>query len=95
MEPETAAFGYLARALVFENSGPCSKEPLAIRDVRRVVNGERRSRASKVLTGAFVPWLLIVTPFERKGKQLERRADALGNLSRGTDRSPFRRARAD
>ena len=39
----------------FENSGPCSKEPLAIRDMRRVVNGERRSRTSKVLTGAFVP----------------------------------------
>lgn len=43
-------FWLSARALVFENSGPCSKEPLAIRDMRRVVNGERRSRASKVLT---------------------------------------------
>jgi len=50
MESETAAFGYLRERLVFENSGPCSKEPLAIRDMRRVVNGERRSRASKVLT---------------------------------------------
>ena len=49
-------FWLSARALVFENSGPCSKEPLAIRDMRRVVNGERRSRTScKVLTGAFVP----------------------------------------
>jgi hypothetical protein len=54
MEPETAAFGYL-RERLFENSGPCGKEPLAIRGMRRVVNGERRSRASKVLTGAFVP----------------------------------------
>jgi hypothetical protein len=55
MESETAAFGYLRERFVFENSGPCSKEPLAIRDMRRGVNGERRSRASKVLTGAFVP----------------------------------------
>jgi hypothetical protein len=45
-----------ARALVFENSGRApQQEPLAIRDTRRVFNGERRSRASKVLTGAFVP----------------------------------------
>jgi len=55
---------------------------LAIRDMRHIVNGERRSRAFKVLTGAFVPWLLIVMPFGRKGKQLERRADALRNLPR-------------
>ena len=40
MEPETAAFGYLARALVLENSGPCSKEPLAIRDMRRFAQTE-------------------------------------------------------
>jgi hypothetical protein len=52
MEQETAAFGYLRERY----SGPCSKEPLAIRDMRPVVNGERRSRTSKVLTGAFVPW---------------------------------------
>src|SRR5438309_1090602 len=51
--------------------------------MRHVVNGERRSRTSKVLTGAFVPRLRIVTPFGRKGKQLERRADALGNLPCG------------
>ena len=73
MEPKTAAFGYLRERL-------CSKEPLGIRDMRHVVNGERRSRASKVLIGAFVPWLLIVTPFGRKGEQLERRADALRNF---------------
>ena len=66
-------FGY-QRERLFENSGPCGKEPLAIR-TRRVVNGERRSRPSKVLTGAFVPWFLIMTPFGRKGKHLERRAD--------------------
>ena len=35
---------------------------MAIRDMRHVVNGERRSRASKVMTGGFVPELLIVTP---------------------------------
>jgi hypothetical protein len=40
---------------------------LAIRDMRHVVNGERRSPASKVLTGAFVRFL-IVTPFGRKGE---------------------------
>jgi len=34
---------------------------LAIRDMRHVVNGERRSHASKVLTGAFVPCVLIMT----------------------------------
>src|SRR5258707_12805540 len=51
--------------------------------MRHVVNGERRSRTSKVLTGAFVPRLRIVTSFGRKGKQLERRADALRNLPRG------------
>ena len=48
-------FWLSARALVFENSGPCSKEPLAIRDMRRVVIGERRSRVYKALTEAFVP----------------------------------------
>ena len=55
MESETAAFGYLRERLVFENSGPRSMEPLAIRDMRHVVNGERRSRATKALTAAFVP----------------------------------------
>jgi len=46
---------WLSGASAFENSGPRSKEPLAIRDMRRVVNGERRSRTFNVLTGAFVP----------------------------------------
>ena len=53
MEAETVAFGYLARALVFEQRVELG--PLAIRDMHRVVNGERRSHASKVLNGAFVP----------------------------------------
>jgi hypothetical protein len=87
-------FWLSARALVLENSGPCSRNLWLSRDMRRVVNGERRSRVSKVLTGAFVPLPLIVTPFGRKGKQLERRADTLG-LSCGMDRCPFRRARPD
>ena len=52
MEAETVAFGYRARALVFEQR---VRRPLAIRDMRRVVNGERRSRATKALTAAFVP----------------------------------------
>jgi hypothetical protein len=36
MELESATFGYLARALVSENSGSCLG-PLAIRDMRRIV----------------------------------------------------------
>ena len=39
--PGGRRFWLSARAFVFENSGPCSMEPLAIRDMRRVVNGER------------------------------------------------------
>jgi hypothetical protein len=54
MEPETAAFGYLRERWFLRTAGP--EEPLAIRDMRRVVNGERRSHASKDLTGAFVPY---------------------------------------
>jgi hypothetical protein len=53
MEPETAAFGYLRERLFLRTAGPAVG--LAIRDMRHVVNGERRPRASKVLTGAFVP----------------------------------------
>ena len=29
---------------------------MAIRDMRHIINGERRSHASKVSTGSFVPW---------------------------------------
>jgi hypothetical protein len=46
--------------------------------MRRVVNGERRSRVCKVLTGAFVPADRDAVRTER-WKQLERRANALGN----------------
>jgi hypothetical protein len=42
--------------------------------MRRVVTGERRSHASKVLTGAFVPQSLAATPFRR---QLERQVPLL------------------
>jgi hypothetical protein len=45
-EPESAAFGYLQGRL-FLNSG-LQEEPLAILDMRRAVNRERRSIASKV-----------------------------------------------
>src|SRR5260370_22222019 len=38
--------------------------------MRHVVNGERRPRTSKVLTGAFVPRLRIVTPFGRMGETI-------------------------
>jgi hypothetical protein len=41
METETVAFGYRARALVFEQR---VRRPLAIRDMRRFVNGGRRPR---------------------------------------------------
>src|SRR6266516_5728558 len=47
-------FWLSARALVLRTAG-LSLRPLAIRDMRRVVTGERRSHAFKVLTGAFVP----------------------------------------
>ena len=51
--------------------------------MRRVVNGERRSHSSKVLSGAFVPLISDRDAVRTEGKQLERRADALGNLPRG------------
>jgi hypothetical protein len=43
-EAETVAIGYRARALVFEQR---VRRPLAIRDMRRFVNGGRRSRNTK------------------------------------------------
>lgn len=44
MGAETVAFGYLARALVW-NSGSLPERPLAIRDRRRIL--ERRATASR------------------------------------------------
>lgn len=48
MEAETVAFGYRARALVFEQRVELG--PLAIRDMRRR-NGERRPRSLKSRLG--------------------------------------------
>ena len=48
-------FWLSAQALLELRTAGLQQEPLAIRDMRRVVNGERRSHAPKVLTGAFVP----------------------------------------
>jgi hypothetical protein len=51
--------------------------------MRRVVNGERRSLASKVLTGALVPRLLIMTRFGRKREAIggaSRRIEELANI---------------
>ena len=47
-------FWLSARALLLRTAGP-AVGTFGYRDMRRVVNGERRSRATKALTGAFVP----------------------------------------
>jgi len=50
MELETATFGYLRERLYLRTAGPVAG-PLAIRDMRRVVDGEQRSDASKSRRG--------------------------------------------
>ena len=68
MESETAAFGYLRERL--RTASPAVRGPLAIRDMRREVNGERRSRIPKSRPELLFPD--VVTPFERKRKSAER-----------------------
>src|SRR6266478_10017976 len=47
MEPETAAFGYLRERLFLRTAGPCNKNLWLSATCAVVVNGERRSHASK------------------------------------------------
>jgi hypothetical protein len=51
-QAETVAFGYRARALVFEQR---VQGPLAIRDMRRFVNGGRRPRHTNASARILVP----------------------------------------
>lgn len=75
MEPETAAFGYLRERLHSEQRAARSDLWLS-RDMRRIGNGERRSRSSKALTGAFVPL------GSRRRSIWARKRTALGTISK-------------
>jgi len=62
MELETATFGYLRERLYLRTAGPVAG-PLAIRDMRRVVDGERRPYATKSRRGISFP---ISLPLRRR-----------------------------